>query len=192
MEMSLKGIFKVRKSKINFLICKIKIFIIKWKQITQTFEITLNEISLTFTEIHKLRSSKDHKHKCKCRSAQHSTSNREWSKETRFFKVQWWEHRYIMIIPPPTLRYSLKWPMASKHRETLWCLLFDCLQERCVWGLKSQKATTLVLVCCLGFCLSSSFFCVFASSVGLFPSPTNGYYQYHHVPKIQRIPFAFL
>lgn len=61
-------------------------------------EITLNEISLTFTEFHVLRSSKDHRHKWKCGSAKHSTWNRKWSKETRHFKVQWWEHCTVPLV----------------------------------------------------------------------------------------------
>lgn len=65
-KMYLEGILKVRISKTFFLIFKNKIFTIKWKKkITHNVEITLNEISLNFTEIHELRSSKDHRRKHK-------------------------------------------------------------------------------------------------------------------------------
>ena len=65
-----------------FLLLKTKSLLSSGKKITQGVEITLNEISLTFTEIHELRSSKDHRRKHKCRVL-NSTWNRKWSEGTR-------------------------------------------------------------------------------------------------------------
>lgn len=89
-------------------------------------------------------------------------------RRNRCFQGQWWEGRCLMMNLP-TPRQTPKWPTPFKHGEAAHDALDVVACKRCVRGLRSLKATQLVLGYSFRFHSSSSFFCIY-----LLPLQSNG------------------